>query len=310
MHAAGACLAPHCAARAGGVPSVQTRLPNRTNPHGLRLQAFKAAERERERLMDAAIEGARPLARGRHVGSGWTLLTAHGHSLQWVCRSSKAPETPLHPTSPPDYCQRKQAADAERAAAAVARQAAKDAARRAQVEAMERNYAQWHAKTEAALQADAKAAEDKAAAEAAARAARRREAAAAADAVNRGQLARKAADTAAAREADAAFRTAWGQRLAGLRADEAAEAAAARTAAVKVEEFQRWQAGRRAAVRAAAKRADVQDALLATAAVDDAEAAFRDYAAGVRAEAGARGLATRPLDRVLAAKPNALTASL
>lgn len=134
----------------------------------------------------------------------------------------------------------------------------------------------------------------------------------AAHASNQAQLARKAADAEAARAADAAFCTAWGVRLQQLRQEEADEVADARARALEVQRFQSWQAGRREARAAAARRADVQDALMAQAAVGEAHAEFEAYAAALREEAVRRGLPLKPLDKYIAAAAHEspLTASL
>lgn len=127
---------------------------------------------------------------------------------------------------------------------------------------------------------------------------------------NQQQLARKAAEAEAQREADRAFGAAWGERLQQLRAEERQEAADARARALEVQRFQGWQARRRAARAAEAKRADVQAALMAQAAVAGAEADFGAYAAAVRDDAARRGLPLSPIDRLLATKESPLTASL
>jgi hypothetical protein len=132
----------------------------------------------------------------------------------------------------------------------------------------------------------------------------------AAHASNQQQLARKAAEAEAQRAADRAFCAAWGERLQQLRAEEQQEAADARARALEVQRFQGWQVRRRAARAEEAKRADVQAALMAQAAVEGVEADFGAHATGVRDEAARRGLPLGPIDRLLAAKDSPLAASL
>jgi hypothetical protein len=118
---------------------------------------------------------------------------------------------------------------------------------------------------------------------------------------NQQQLARKAEEADAVRAADRAFRKAWGERLQELREEERREAAEARSAAQQVQRFQQWQAARRTAGAAVARAANVQDALMATAAVAEADADFGAYAAALRTEAVRRGLPLEPIDRYVAA---------
>ena len=175
---------------------------------------------------------------------------------------------------------------------------------------MESNYKAWHNKTEAALAADVRAAEDKAAAEAAARAARHKQQRAAAHMCNQQQLECKAAVAEANRAQDRAFRAAWEERLQQLREEERREAADARASALEVQRFQQWQGARRTARRAAAAAADEQDALMAHAAVESAEEEFAACGAALREEAAARGLPVAPIDKYIAHKESPLASAL
>lgn len=77
-----------------------------------------------------------------------------------------------------------------------------------------------------------------------------------------------------------------------------------------MQRFQEWQAARRSAARAAGRRADVQAALMAEAAVVEAEEGFGEYAAALHAEAARRGLPLEPIDLYLKSKQPSIAASM
>jgi hypothetical protein len=127
---------------------------------------------------------------------------------------------------------------------------------------------------------------------------------------NQQQLQRKAAEAEAQRDADRAFCAAWSDRLQQLREEEVQEAAEARARALAVQRFQEWQVARARARREAERRAGVQDALIAEAAVAAQRREFAAYAAALREEARRRGLPLRPIDLHLAAKERDIAASM
>jgi len=127
---------------------------------------------------------------------------------------------------------------------------------------------------------------------------------------NQQQLARKAAEAAAQQTADKAFRNGWGVRLQQLREEERQEVADARARALEVQRFQQWQAARRTLHKESQRKSDIQAALMAQTAVDEAQHDFDLYAATVEAEAQRKGLPLKPIQLYLQTKESPITAPL
>lgn len=198
------------------------------------------------------------------------------------------------------YSRKKQELTAERQRREAERVAKKEADRKAIADAMEKNFVEWKSKEESRLARDVAAAEERSAADEAARKQRIKDQLAAMDRSNKQQLRRKAEAKAAAVAEDALFVDAWQTRVKELKAEEQAEAAQRLADAKKLKAYQKRQSERKSARTAAERLADLQETAMIEAGMQEQDQVFNEYAQECIHEYRSQGKTTVPMELLLA----------